>query len=72
MVEKMDRYQRVEKPKVDTLIDENEIGYLYNCIYTQILCFSLLLIPDGLDISKAYICNCWSLSGYLDFGFSIK
>ena len=25
MVEKMDRYQRVEKPKADTPIDENEI-----------------------------------------------
>ena len=41
------------------------------CIYTQILCFSLFLIPVGLDISKTCICNCWSLSGYLDFGFSI-
>ena len=68
----MDRYQRVEKPKADTLIDENEIGYLYNCIYTQILCFSLLLIPAGLGISRTCICNCWSFSGYLDFGFSSK
>ena len=42
------------------------------CIYTQILCFSLLLIPAGLDISKTYICNCWSLSGYFDFGFSSR
>ena len=24
------------------------------CIYTQILCFSLLLIPAGLDISNAF------------------
>ena len=24
------------------------------CIYAQILCFSLLLIPAGLDISNAF------------------
>ena len=79
MVEKMERYQRVEKPKTDTLIDENEIRItsqrrmrnyityamsLLHVFFSLSLCVLFIYFLNG-SVDFCFVCLCYNLSELL-------
>lgn len=54
MVEKMDRYQRVEKPKTDTPIDENEIRITSQGRMRNYITYAMSLLHVFLFVSQFF------------------
>ena len=69
MVEKMERYQRVEKPKTDTLIDENEIRITSQRRMRNYITYAMSLLHVFLSLSLYVFLFIYFLHGSVDFCF---
>ena len=75
MVEKMDRYQRAEKPKANTPIDENEIqitsqGRMRNYI-TYDMSLLHVYLSLSLSLSFYFLFFCMVVLIFVSFGYAI-
>ena len=72
MVEKMERYQRVEKPKTDTLIDENEIRITSQRRMRNYITYAMSLLHLFLSLSVFYLfIFCMVVLIFVSFGYAI-
>ena len=69
MVEKMDRYQRAEKPKANTPIDENEIQITNQGSMHNYITYDMSLLHVFLSLSLSLILFFIFLHGSVDFCF---
>ena len=75
MVEKMERYQRVEKPKTDTLIDENEIRITSQRRMRNYITYAMSLLHVFLSLSLSMFFYlfifCMVVLIFVSFGYAI-